>query len=663
MEYRREIDGLRAVAVLPVILFHAGFRAFEGGFVGVDVFFVISGYLITSIILADMQRGTFSIATFYERRARRILPALFGVMLCSMPFAWYWLMPNHLMDFSQSITAISFFSSNILFWQEAGYFATAAEFKPMLHTWSLAVEEQYYFFFPLFLMCLWQLRKRWIFGVLLAVATCSLALSQWGAFNKPTATYFLLPTRIWELALGAMIAFFFLYRRKQSEVIVSNRTLCEVLSGLGLLLIGYAVYGFDKSTPFPSVYALLPTVGTGLIIIFSSPETFVGRFLSTKPMVGIGLISYSTYLWHQPLFAFARHRSLTEPNTVLLLGLSIMSLVLAYFTWRYIEMPFRNRNVITRKMVFNFALIGSLVFATVGVAGQITHGFENRKTSSGVLLKDFPNKLAINHGLDEECGDKFTLSAHCRTSDAPEILVWGDSFAMHLVQGILAANPDAKIIQMTKSVCGPFFDVSPVNAKYPVSWARGCVDFTHQVKAWVHANKTVKYAVLSSPFHQYLGNDQLLIDNKLHKANVELATKQFRNTLDELAAMGVKPIVFSPPPTNGENIGECLVKAEVYGDDFKKCNFSVKSISPEYRATKKFLEEISKEHMVIFLDKEICNDETCKVSLGSTYLYRDVGHLSQAGSAALGRNMNFYKLIIGTPSTERKPASIKPVAP
>jgi peptidoglycan/LPS O-acetylase OafA/YrhL len=285
VKYRREIDGLRAVAVLPVILFHAGFSAFSGGFIGVDVFFVISGYLITTIILAEKEKGTFSLATFYERRARRILPALFFVMLCCFPFAWLWLLPSHLEDFSKSLIAVSAFSSNILFWQESGYFATAAELKPLLHTWSLAVEEQYYVLFPLFLMLMWKLRKRWILGSLVVIAMASLALAQWGAYSQPSATFFLLPTRAWELAIGALIAFYFLYRKNHVDFITANKTISETLGILGIVLICYSIIVFDKSTPFPSFYALIPTIGTGLIIVFTTPQTLVGRLLGTKKLL------------------------------------------------------------------------------------------------------------------------------------------------------------------------------------------------------------------------------------------------------------------------------------------------------------------------------------------------------------------------------------------
>lgn len=223
MKYRPEIDGLRAVAVIPVIFFHAGVSAFNGGFVGVDVFFVISGYLITTIILSEMEQGTFSLINFYERRARRILPALFLVILVSLPFAWLWLIPSDMRDFSQSLVAVSTFSSNILFWRESGYWDAASEMKPLLHTWSLAVEEQYYVLFPLFLMLVWRFRKRWILASFMLVAGISLATAQWGAYHQPSATFYLLLTRGWEPAIGAGIAFYFLYRKQAIQTLLSHK--------------------------------------------------------------------------------------------------------------------------------------------------------------------------------------------------------------------------------------------------------------------------------------------------------------------------------------------------------------------------------------------------------------------------------------------------------
>jgi peptidoglycan/LPS O-acetylase OafA/YrhL len=208
MKYRKEIDGLRALAVLPVILFHAGFTTFSGGFVGVDIFFVISGYLITTIIVDEMEKGKFSLFNFYDRRARRILPALFFVMLCTLPFAWFWMLPRDLKSFSESLVAVPLFASNILFYLTSGYFDTASVLKPLLHTWSLAVEEQYYVLFPLFLMLAWKLGKKWIISLLLLIAIVSLLAAQWGSPTHPSFTFYLLPTRGFEILIGALISFY-----------------------------------------------------------------------------------------------------------------------------------------------------------------------------------------------------------------------------------------------------------------------------------------------------------------------------------------------------------------------------------------------------------------------------------------------------------------------
>lgn len=647
MEYRREIDGLRAVAVLPVILFHAGFKAFAGGFVGVDIFFVISGYLITTIILADMNKGKFSIVTFYERRARRILPAVFFVMFCSLPFAWFWLLPNHLEDFSQSLAAVSAFSSNILFWRESGYFGTEAELKPLLHTWSLAVEEQYYVFFPLFLMALWRLRKRWILGALIVIAIASLILAQWGAYHKPAATFFLLPTRGWELAIGAVIAFYFLYKKEQAQFIASHRAASEVFGSLGLILICYSIVAFDKFTPFPSIYALIPTIGTALIIVFATADTLVGRLLSTKLMVGIGLISYSAYLWHQPLFVFTRHRSLTEPSVAMLLFLSSLSIILAYFSWRFVEIPFRDKKAVNRKKLFSFAVAGSLFFATLGLAGDKANGFDKRTNSSGVELSNISKKVIVNNGLSKDCENEFTLSENCRTSEDPEILLWGDSYAMHLAQGVMSSNASAKIIQMTKSSCGPIFGVAPVTTKLGIKWADGCLEFNDKVHDWLKSNKTVKYAVLSSELGKYITESQLLIDGKLYDSSKELAAEHFIATLDELKNMGITPVVFSPVPQNGDNIGECLVRAEFFGGDLNSCSFSRDSVTANSNKIYNLLSNISDKYRVVFLDQGICVNGICRANFANTFIYRDDEHLTYNGSALLGQHMGFYNLIVG----------------
>ncbi len=643
MKYRAEIDGLRAIAILPVVLFHAGIRTFQGGFIGVDVFFVISGYLITTIILTDMNNNNFSIVSFYERRARRILPALFFMMLCCLPFAWMWLLPNHLKDFCDSLWSVTIFSSNFLFLKQSGYFAVTSELKPLLHTWSLAVEEQYYVLFPLFLMLLWKLRKRWIFSALVLVGGISLVAAQWGAFNKPSQTFFLLPTRWWELAIGALVAFYFVYKREQSELIRQYKKTSELLGFVGLLMICYSVFSFDNNTPFPSFYALLPTIGAGLVIVFATSETAVGKLLSSKVLVGIGLISYSTYLWHQPLFVFARHRSLEEPDTTLLLALSGASLLLAYISWRFIESPFRNKKLISRKAVFTFAVVGSVLFAGVGIAGHVNDGFGNRRNANGIALSEILQKVEINWGLNNECS-KFTLSEKCRTSDDPEILLWGDSYAMHLAKGIIASKPDVKMIQMTKTVCGPFFNVAPFGNNLTTHWAEGCIDFNNNVHEWLKENKSVKYAVLASPFVQYI-NSELFINGSIEKASVEKAKEQMVLTLNEIESMGIRPVIFAPPPKNGDNIGDCLTKHEMFSEDISQCNFDRQDIKEKDNEVYRFLEMLPSKYKVVSLKDLICDNEICHANLDDTFIYRDTGHLSQEGSASLGKENNFYELI------------------
>lgn len=430
MDYRREIDGLRALAVLPVIFFHAGFDAFSGGFVGVDVFFVISGYLITSIILAEMQAGTFSLVKFYERRVRRILPALFFVMAICLPLAWVWLLPSDMKDFSSSLMAVSTFSSNILFWKESGYFDSAAELKPLLHTWSLAVEEQYYVLFPLFLMLTWRFGQRWVVGLLIVVAIISLSVAEWKVFVAPMTTFFLLPTRGWELLLGAFIAFYLIKRNIEDP----HRHVAAMCSFAGLAMILYAVFFFNSKTPVPGIYALIPTIGAALIILYATPQTLTGKILGSRLFVSIGLVSYSAYLWHQPLFAFARHASLTEPSVPLLILLSISSLILAYFSWRFVEQPFRRKGYISRKAVFVFAISTSLLFIGLGLLGYSTQGFESRYDESDRYLGGIRKADA-----GEYVGARFE-NLQLKDFDAEDkrkkVLLIGDSYAKDLVNAV-----------------------------------------------------------------------------------------------------------------------------------------------------------------------------------------------------------------------------------
>lgn len=475
MDYRREIDGLRALAVVAVILFHAGFETFSGGFVGVDVFFVISGYLITTIILVELERGTFSIAGFYERRARRILPALFIVMLVCLPFAWFWLLPSDMKEFSRSLVAVSVFASNFLFLRNSGYFDSAAELKPLLHTWSLAVEEQYYIFFPLLLMLSWRLGKRWLLVLLGIVGIASLALAQWASLARPAVAFYVLITRGWELLIGAFAAF---YLANKTAPAYTSRYVAEVAGWSGLLLMMFSVLSYNRLTPFPGFYALVPTVGTVLIILFANQETAIGRFVGNKALVGVGLISYSAYLWHQPIFAFARHQTLIEPDDRLFAVLSIAALVLAYFSWKYVERPFRNKVNFSRARIFIYSLAGSMFFVLVGMLGDHYNNRiesywierlprEQKNFYTRLIAKDLAvaNFGANSAGAQDLGGCRFNASeltvdieqriVSCREKHGPGVLVLGDSHAIDLF-GVLASRfNDDFLIGITNAGCRP----------------------------------------------------------------------------------------------------------------------------------------------------------------------------------------------------------------
>jgi len=432
LKYRAEIDGLRALAVLPVILFHAGFEAFSGGFVGVDVFFVISGYLIATIIISEMAEGEFSLVNFYERRARRILPAMFFVIIVCIPFAWFWLTPSYLKDFGQSLMAVSTFSSNILFWRESGYFDTAAELKPLLHTWSLAVEEQYYVLFPIFLILTWRLGVKWILILLMIVFLMSLSLAQWGAYNNPFAAFFLLPTRGWELLIGVFIAFYLKYFTH-----LKSQPVNQFLSLLGFCMITYSIIAFDKTTPFPGLYALIPVVGTGLLILCAVPKTFIHSLLSIKLIVGIGLISYSAYLWHQPLLAFARHRLSGDVSDLLLMVLCMTSLVMAWLSWRFVEKPFRDKSILKRKFIF--------VFSSLGISFLLLAGFWLNVTDGGLIYYPTEKQKTLSNFINaneytERQHREITLRKFNKTNSKKDILIIGDSHSQDLANMVFEAG-------------------------------------------------------------------------------------------------------------------------------------------------------------------------------------------------------------------------------
>jgi peptidoglycan/LPS O-acetylase OafA/YrhL len=634
VKYRSEIDGLRALAVLPVILFHAGSQTFAGGFVGVDVFFVISGYLITSLILADVEKGVFSIASFYERRARRILPALFLVMIVCVPVAWLLLPAPQMKDFAQSLSAVSLFGSNVLFWRESGYFDTAAELKPLLHTWSLGVEEQYYILFPPILVILLKLRAEWLWGLLGAGAALSLGLAEFSSSAFPAANFFLLPTRAWELLCGALGALY-VFRNPRNK---TSRVIAELAGTLGLALIAYSVLVYRESTPFPGRYALVPVLGTLLVILFATQQTTVGRLVGNRLFVGIGLISYSAYLWHQPLFAFYRNAAPATESTGVLLLLVFASLLLAYVSWRFVEKPFRDRQRTRPPVIASVAVAGTVFFFALGLVGHFNDGFSDAEASA-------------------------TRMPQPKTSQ--DFVVLGDSHGAHLITGLNALTT-GEVADYTSNGCIPFRNVD----RYDHRFVRGeCVRKINGYLDALGSNDPDAYIVISSMGPVYLDGTPFkgrdpdrveglgveLITDKSVKDRWQVFETGLRNTLSELTQLKrAKVILAIDVPELGIDYGcwnhsktirwgsfllrdlvkrvrpeECHVARPDYENRAGKYKALVKRVAAEFPS-------------VILFDPttDFCNASLCKgfdPSYG--FLYRDFDHLSESGSTFLAERL------------------------
>ena len=380
LTYRPEIDGLRAIAVGVVILYHAkinilGYQPFKGGFIGVDIFFVISGYLITSIILKELiTTGTFSFKQFYERRIRRIIPVLLFVMLVSLPFAWLYLVPSGLVDFSKSVLSSLGFSSNYYFhYSGQVYGALDGLFIPFLHTWSLSVEEQYYILFPIVLLITFKYLKKYLIHILILGFVLSLGLAEWTSRNYPYVSFYFLHTRMWELLAGSIMAYFEITKTHRNH----NKKLNLILPTVGLFLIGHSVFFFNDKMYHPSLYTLSPILGVCLIIWFSDKNELITKILSTKLFVGIGLISYSLYLWHYPIFAFLKINGFVSGSIFGKLVLIPVIFFLSILSYFLVERPLRNRKLSFRIVLTFLSII--LIAIIIFNIGVIKHnGFKFR---------------------------------------------------------------------------------------------------------------------------------------------------------------------------------------------------------------------------------------------------------------------------------------------
>jgi peptidoglycan/LPS O-acetylase OafA/YrhL len=639
--YRPEIDGLRALAILPVVFFHYGVPGFRGGFVGVDVFFVISGYLITSLIQNEMERGTFSLAYFYVRRVRRIFPALFAMLAFVSAAAFIFLFPVDLVLYAKSLFATALFGANFEFWREAGYFDAFADQKPLLHLWSIAVEEQFYLLFPALLLALRRMTPRWRIAVIAGVLIASLGLSTWGVTAAKVATFYLLPMRAWELMLGALLALGMIPRPK-------SRLAAELFAAFGLLFILTAVFLFTSQMPFPGPAALLPCVGAALVIYAADPGgTIAGRLLASRPLVFVGLISYSLYLWHWPVFVFASYIDFREPSGISSLLLIALSFVLAMISWRYVEQPFRGARFRFRKRAaFGAAACAMVLTACSATVTASTDGLPQR------LRPGLQRILAEQDDHESRIEKCFFRTAQdvrdhklCRIgakNARPSFLLWGDSHADAILPAVsrAAAHSGRAGIFVGGEACPPLLGVTT-----PM---RGCRAFNDAVATLARdpgitevilEARWAKYAEGSPYGNEPSGHVTLLDDScrsNSDKNNHAVFERGLVRTVDKLQSLHKKIVIVAAVPEIGWPVPAVLARRALAQD--------TKSVAPsldDYMHRQKFVmtafAHVQNEYhaTVLYPQRVLCPRGTCEVALVGIPLYRDEHHLSVYGARQL----------------------------
>ncbi|ACT60833.1 acyltransferase family protein [Hirschia baltica] len=653
LQYRPELDGLRALAVVPVILYHAGLQSLSGGFLGVDVFFVISGYLITNILYSEMSLGKFTFLGFYERRARRILPTLFLVCLACIPAAYFLLMPSDLYEFAGSLVSVNLFASNFFFWSQTDYFASSSDLKPLLHTWSLAVEEQFYIFFPFLLLAMRKLPRKTVLYVILALSLGSFLFSVIGSRRFFDANFFLLPSRAWELGAGAAIALALGGR------ILSPSRLTQIGSWTGIIMVVGSYIFLDKTMLMPGLFSLFPVLGTVLIICCTGHTgTLSTRLMTLKPMIWIGLISYSAYLWHQPIFAFARHMSLFElslTNMIFVIGLT---LVLAWLTTKYVEAPFRNRKTFNFTKIVQVSSALCVLIIAIGIVEYSSHGMPDRKHG---LAANIEQAFQKTEGLSPNC-HMSPLPRDCikaGSADRKTIAVWGDSFAMHLVDGVIASEPDVNLYQLTMHSCPPIRDATPFNpwgnGQKGANWTQQCQSFNNQASQFIADNPDIDTVVLSSQFAQIVRAEYFVSNDNQHiTTSVETVEPKILDTIAWLKKAGKEVVIIGPMPNSDHNIGRCLAKSQWFGLSGKEnCLLHTNELAKGELQIEGLLTDLAMHHRVLSLKNELCHDGVCDVMVANTPLYYDGGHLTTEGSRALGKALHFYDFILNDAREKR----------
>lgn len=637
---RSDIQALRGLAILLVLLHHAHLiPALKAGYLGVDIFFVVSGYLITGIVQRGIESGNFSFRQFYLRRAKRLLPAAYVTFLATTLLAVLFLTRQEMQDYTWQLIGAVTFTGNIVLWTQTGYFEGAAALKPLLHVWSLSIEEQYYLLLPATLV--FTPRRYWKIGAFLVVVI-SLALCLSLISTKPGATFYLLPTRAWELALGSLGAL--ALDKSEHGVWLKNAYWPAILV---LVLIPF----FPVGGGHPGYDAIL--VCTATLVVILRRSVYFDKAMPTRMLAWFGDISYSLYLVHWPILAFAATAWVSPVPAIARLALAVLAVVLAWLVYQGIERPTRHAALPYGRKFLTFAAGSSAAVVLMGLGLNYADSTRNNT--------DFAYARRANHGLSDACefGAEFSPKPQCRNAENPQILIWGDSFAMHMVGGLVATTSKG-VVQATKSTCGPFLSISAYDLEgfYNRKWAEECISFNDSVIEYLKKTPSIEVVVLSSTYDRYLIGNQLIRKSAasqdfvvLHGSN-QIADTALRSTISSVRAMGKKVVLIAPPPSSGFNIGRCNeLKSNgklFIGADYPSCDISEERYHKYRAAVLSFLGKAPTDLdvSVVRIDDFLCRNGICSVDLNGIFLYRDEGHLSIEGSRQLGISMRLTEQLL-----------------
>jgi len=636
-EYRRDLQALRGVAILLVLMYHLGVPHLKAGYLGVDVFFTISGFLITRIIVQGMDAGAFTFAAFYFRRAKRLLPAAYVTFAATIAAAPFFLSSQELHGLVRQVAGAVSFTGNIALWLQSGYFDGRAEVKPLLHVWSLSLEEQYYLLLPAVLFFLARRRAT----ALIAVGTlASLALCIYFTPLKPSASFYLLPTRAWELGLGSIGTLALAGRFKTALKVLA------IPCSLALLVIPL----FPVGDFHPGLDAVLVCLAT-LVVILGRFQWWNGSAISSV-LARVGDISYSLYLVHWPLIAFAYNAFVTPIPTTVKVLIGIASMALGYALYRFVERPVRRAALPASRRAVLAAVLVSVGLVLAAMASARTDAGEDAVVYA----------LRGNVGLSPVCEfvDAFEPIPECRTSGVPEIVVVGDSLAKHIVPGLLATGTEG-LVQATKSRCGPLAGVAAVgDGMYGRDWAEDCLSFVDSTMKFVAKTPSVTTVVLAASWGNYLytwtgpQRPRLLVRTGAglveYEPSIDVAARNLGQTVRSLRAMGKRVVIIAPPPVNGMDIGGCLERTAtgkfVFGAQ-PGCEIPVAEVRAARALENEFLARVARDANVevIGFDAILCDARNCKTRIGNTFVYRDSIHFSVEGSVLVAKKMDLTRRV------------------